>query len=401
MSEIEPATGSQKSTSVLVLDTTAGSIIHKLFGYLERAGLGQTFSLSVLYIIVVSLTFLPLLIGAMRGPHSLVVRGDHLQVPFFFDLDILFALLVSLPGIVILIVTDQHVLTRSLKTVQLEGTITFPDEDKIRLGNRWKGIFWIVNLVAQTTGIVVGGIVAYINYRIYDDPKLAYWLVDEQGLLEAGYIFIYCIFVFYAFISIYVVRNIAISLLLEDIVEHAQLHLVPLHPDRCWGLRPIGRLGLRNQYALTLLGINVVLLGWVIYNIGVGTEISDESRYGLVIAAVIAYLILGPVVFIVPLLPFRSAMQANKSKIMSEVVHQLRKKLDERREELPSGMFSKEDEELIERLRKLCVAIDDLPVWPFDPSTVRKFLTAYVIPVITAIPPFVQIMLSVFKGPHQ
>ena len=144
-----------------------------------------------------------------------------------------------------------------------------------------------------------------------------------------------------------------------------------------------------------------MLLGWVIYNIGVGTEISDESRYGLVIAAVIAYLILGPVVFIVPLLLFRSAMQANKSKLMSEVVHQLRKKLDERREELPSGMFSKEDEELIERLRKLCVVIDDLPVWPFDPSTVRKFLTAYVIPVITAIPPFVQIMLSVFKGPHQ
>jgi len=121
----------------------------------------------------------------------------------------------------------------------------------------------------------------------------------------------------------------------------------------------------------------------------------------LVIAAVIAYLILGPVVFIVPLLPFRSAMQANKSKLMSEVVHQLRKKLDERREELPSGMFSKEDEELIERLRKLCVVIDDLPVWPFDPSTVRKFLTAYVIPVITAILPFVQLILSVFKGPHQ
>ena len=26
--------------------------------------------------------------------------------------------------------------------------------------------------------------------------------------------------------------------------------------------------------------------------------------------------------------------------------------------------------------------IDELPVWPFDASTLRKFLTAYVIPLI-------------------
>jgi hypothetical protein len=150
-----------------------------------------------------------------------------------------------------------------------------------------------------------------------------------------------------------------------------------------------------------LFGINVILLGWVIYNIGFGTEISGEARYGLVIAAVIAYLILGPVVFIAPLLPFRNAMQANKSKLMSEVVHQLRNELEERREELASGMFSKEDEELIERLRRLCAIIDELPVWPFDPSTLRKFLTAYVIPILTAIPPFAQIMMSAFGGPNQ
>jgi hypothetical protein len=125
-----------------------------------------------------------------------VVFGDHLQVPFLFDLDILFALLVSLPGLVILIVTDQHVLTRSLETVQLEGTITFTDEDKIRLGSRWKRYFWIANLVGQISGIVVGGIVANANYRIYDDPKLSYWIVGKQGLLEEGYIFVYCIFIF-------------------------------------------------------------------------------------------------------------------------------------------------------------------------------------------------------------
>jgi hypothetical protein len=50
----------------------------------------------------------------------------------------------------------------------------------------------------------------------------------------------------------------------------------------------------------------------------------------------------------------------------------------------PQGVISDEDEQLIERLRKIGAVIDELPVWPFDSGTLRKFLTAYIIPIISS-----------------
>jgi hypothetical protein len=54
------------------------------------------------------------------------------------------------------------------------------------------------------------------------------------------------------------------------------------------------------------------------------------------------------------------------------------------RKELPAGKLLREDEELIDRLRKVGEVIDELPVWPFDADTLRKFLTAYVVPIAAA-----------------
>jgi hypothetical protein len=108
------------------------------------------------------------------------------------------------------------------------------------------------------------------------------------------------------------------------------------------------------------------------------------SLNGLIVAAVIAYVILGPIVFMAPLLPFRSGMLRNKSQLMSEVAQRIRVELDRLRGQLRSGQISKEDEELIERLRKIGAVIDELPVWPFDAGTLRKFVTAYVIPILSS-----------------
>jgi hypothetical protein len=135
---------------------------------------------------------------------------------------------------------------------------------------------------------------------------------------------------------------------------------------------------LRNQYALTILGFNILLL------VAISRLYLDvpDSVNGLIVAAVIAYVILGPVVFMAPLLPFRGGMLKTKSQLMSEVAQRLRMELDHLRTQLPSGPIYEKDEKLVERLRKIGAVIDELPVWPFDASTLRKFLTAYVIPLI-------------------
>jgi hypothetical protein len=95
--------------------------------------------------------------------------------------------------------------------------------------------------------------------------------------------------------------------------------------------------------------------------------------------------VLGPLVFIAPLLPFRASMMQTKTTLMGEVAQRLRRELDTLRQKLPSGTITKEEEEMVDRLRKVGAILDELPVWPFDIGTVRKFLTAYVTPLVGAV----------------
>ena len=40
---------------------------------------------------------------------------------------------------------------------------------------------------------------------------------------------------------------------------------------------------------------------------------------------------------------------------------------------------------MVDRLRKIGSVVDELPVWPFDAGTLRKFFAAYIIPAIGSI----------------
>jgi hypothetical protein len=139
----------------------------------------------------------------------------------------------------------------------------------------------------------------------------------------------------------------------------------------------MGRLGLRNQYALTIVGVNVVLFVTVSY---VFLQ-PPHWVVGLIIAAILAYLTVGPLVFLAPLLPFRKGMLDSKSRMMSEIARRLRAELERVRAKPIMDPITKDDEETVERLRKIGAVIDELPVWPFDAGTLRTFLTAYVIPI--------------------
>jgi hypothetical protein len=130
-----------------------------------------------------------------------------------------------------------------------------------------------------------------------------------------------------------------------------------------------------------VMGINVVLfaLTSMLY------LAAPPALYGLVGLAVVSYAIVGPVLFLGPLLPFRAGMIRTKSELMSEVAHRLRIELSRVRAQLAAGPITRDDEELIDRLRKIGAVIDELPVWPFDAGILRRFLTAYVIPAAGAV----------------
>jgi hypothetical protein len=357
------------------LDTTAGSVLHLLPCLLRRFG---PLDMVALYISIPLVTYLPLYIGALFTPMSLTIPSKENALPFFRDFDVGFMFVVTLPCLVILAVTDQQVLTNAITKVQVEGTLAMSEGNAMALAQRWSRRFRRLNLAAQALSLILGGFAFYLNFSQAMKIDVSAWYVVGTHVLPVGYIFFYCLFLFYFTASFYVCRGIFVAALLHDIIAHATLHMLPLHPDKAGGLLPLGRLGLRNQYALTVLGLNLVL---AIIVLVFTNPLNDTNRIVAITSVIIGYVIFGPIVFLAPLMPFRNAMLKNKAQLVSAVALRMRRELDDLHPRL-TGAITGADEQMIERWRKIGAIIDELPVWPFDADTMRRFIAAYLLPLV-------------------
>jgi len=360
------------------IDTAAGSWLHRLScRYLLSPATGAP-SVFKTWIAAVASTYLPLFVAARWSSLPIASRTAEVSLPFLYDWNVAFMFLVTFPVLLSLTLRDQSVLASSLTRVQADGVLIIPDRKAASLGAEWKSRFRKINRAARVIGLSLGAFLAWSNYHTY--ICLPFWIARHGKLLPVGFVYLWCIFLFYVLVPVYILRNIGISYLLKDVVAHAQISELPFHPDQSGGLRPVGEIGLRNQYGLTVVGVNIVILGFL-YPLYLHIT---SGVAGLIAAAGIAYVIFGPLVFIGPLLPFRAGMLRTKTELMSEVAQRLRVELHRLRQQLQSGDIKKEDEEMIDRLRKLGSVIDQLPVWPFDFGTLRKFLSAYVTPLLGA-----------------
>lgn len=359
------------------LDTTTSSVLHLVFaGRVLDSGERPT-SLPAL-LSVPALTYGSMFLLGVLGPGSVLSSSSIVRLPFLLDLNVAFMFLISLPVLVWLASSDDRVLNRALKKVQQDEVLTIPESGRQHL-ETWDGRFRSVNQAAGWVGLFVGAAIAALNLVTYRDPNVGYWMSDGAGrLLPIAYPYLASLAFFYGVVSVYTVRSVAVIVFVYDLVRHSRLAMLPAHPDRCGGLRPMGELGLRNQYALSALGVNFVLL--------VGVSFAylavPESLIGLIVAAAASYLVLAPLGFLGPLLPFRSEMLNRKATLMSEVARRLRRELASFRSKLRSGDISEEDEKTIDRIRKIGTIIEELPVWPFDIGTLRRFVTAFLLPFL-------------------
>jgi hypothetical protein len=363
---------------VALPSTTQLSLLHRLF---DGSAGDASPAWAKAFLAAVGCTYLPLLVAALIHPELLWKFPDTcpgaecLKLPFLHDWNIHFAFLISFPTLVALLITDDAVLRSSLRQVQEDGVMTISQKDFPAFADVWAKRFTRANLLGQLAGIAIGVVLAFLTAQIYITSG-GFWISEQLVLLPVGYVYEYCIALLYALITLYVLRSILISVFLNQLVQRAELHMMPFHPDKCGGFRPVSRLGLRNQYTLTILGLNVVLLAAMTDHY----LTKSTSLRELVIAAAFAYAILGPVVFIGPLMPFRTGMQHEKNEWMREIAYRVRFELERLRKQIRAGDVAKEDEEFIDRLRKIGAVVDELPVWPFDARTLRRFATAYIVP---------------------
>lgn len=355
--------------------TTQLSFIHWAVDYN-----GQNWGRNVaIYLAVVAATYgLMVLVAVTQIP------ADAKQDPSVFtDWAVMFAFVISLPAILFFVASDQQALDAAMTRVWTDGIVAGSMDTVERFKTTWTARFRTLNLAVQIGGVLLAIPLSYLTAYGFKLIAADTWALKSAA---SGYAYMAGVAVFYAILMIYIVRGIALAVLLKSMANGWNVVLSPLHPDGCGGLQPLGRIGLRNQYSLTLLGINIAVVAIVLHHIDKVTPSHQSLTLAIVVPAMAIYLIFGPIIFLGPLLPFRRVMGDLRRNLMQQIATPLNDKFDSIQEQVRvGGAVSKADLEALERLRTIGKAVAELPIWPFDAPTMRVFATAYVIPVLLAI----------------
>lgn len=357
--------------------TTARSWLHSPFysSYFQKLNY-QNFIIALIGVSL-ALTILPLVITAWIELPMTMASREGVKLPFLRDWNVHFMFVLSFPLLFVYTVSDQRYLSRAVASMLGDRAVKIDQSKLEELIDAFSNRFTRINKMAQITGVITGLLVAFGNYKAYSEPGLGIWILKNNHFSITGYVYLYCIFIFYFTVAVYIIRTIAISLMFNRLLESAHKIDVYFHVDNCNGLSPIGTFAIRSQYLLTILTTNIIILYYVYHDF-----ISASSIVmSLVIASILACALFGPLIFVVPLLPIHQAMRSNKTKLLNEISEQLRIEFDHTYQKLLTNKVSKEEGEAIDQLIKIRAIVDDMPVWPFDTKTLRRYLTAYMAPI--------------------
>jgi hypothetical protein len=364
------------------LDIGGWSIFHQLF---TRPPI-QTGTFLGTYLIPWIMTVLlsygiPLIVVWVKVPEVLFSDPESgLKVGFLADYSVTFGYLVSLPMLVIFMLSERSMVPKRIAGI-ISGRVTYRGEKVGEFVSSWNKRYKIVNIFGQSAGVLVAFAVAFAGYKIiFAQKDFTVWQAKGGQVNVAGWVYLFWqIPLIYILLSIYISQGVTSIFLLFSITRNFKIKLWPFHYDNCCGLKDVGYIGLRNQYLLAAAGLNLLAL------LAVNIRRGDPRTLPLLVAGFLAYITLGPVIFIGPLLPFRKSMLSAKQAEQAKVATQLQNEYTRIMHQLEERSIAKKDEEIIDRLQKLKELVNRIPVWPFDISTLRRFFTVYIFPLLTAL----------------
>ena len=364
------------------LDICGWSIFHYLFTRppLQKVTFLRTYLIP--WFITAFLSYgIPLIVVWIKVPDVLFSDPDSgLNVGFLADWSNMFGYLVVLPVLVIFTLSERSMVPRRIAGI-VSGRATYRGKHSSDFVSLWNKRYKIVNVFGQLGGLLVAFSAAFANYKfLYTREGLTTWGVEGGEVNIAGWVHMFWqIPLLYWLGTIYISQGIATTFLLFSITRNFEIKIWPFHYDNCCGLKAVGYIGLRNQYLLAVVGLNLLAL------LAVNLERGDPRTIPLLVMCFVGYITLGPAIFIGPLLPFRKSMLLAKQAEQAKVTTKLQQEYTRIMNELDNRLIAKEDEEIIDRLQKLKHLVNRIPVWPFDISTVRRFLTVYIFPLLTGL----------------
>lgn len=186
--------------------------------------------------------------------------------------------------------------------------------------------------------------------------------------------------VFYALaMTIYDLAVIIITL--NDSLRNQRIQVEPFNPDKAGGLGFIGRFSANLGYLIGVLGL---LLS--VRTIQAPADLSDTRNYVFILGFAV-YLLLAPTIFFLPLWATHTAMVSFRDHLLTELATKLDSVLEQLR--APHRKNAEQIEPLLEDFQQLdkvhALIIDQVPVWPFNTKSLRKFFGLTLSPLTPAV----------------
>jgi hypothetical protein len=363
------------------LDTSQRSPLLRLLGP-PKASRSVTFArYFTIWAITVVVTYAIPLLWIMFTQETLLERSDRLLLPYFMDVNIAMMCLVSTPVLLALHLRERFLIPSTISSLAEEGVAACSTSTAKAFTEKWTRRFAKTNFWGLWSGLIAAAICSYLGYlAVLDFHGLGWQTVGEApGSLNGPGV--YNIFiqlgVFWFVLSQHVFRMIATIVMLRDFSRTCAVTIQPLHPDGVGGLKPIGILGLHNQLIVGMIGINI---GTMFITFGF---LGQEAPLFVGVACGVAYVLIAPFVFVGPLIPFRPHMLREKRRFLKTISRQFDADLSQLFSKLDSDEVGSAKLEKLEKLSQIHKSISALPEWPFDASTLRKFLAVLISPIFS------------------
>ena len=237
--------------------------------------------------------------------------------------------------------------------------------------------------------IVIGLIVFAIGWAIVKTQQQNFkdWTHVVPGEQTAASWY----FIFIGTIGVYVLLHFAFTILVTYQAIHTvfadmsrfTISLKFMHPDRCCGLRPVSKFVLRVGLVLAILGLmNGVYIITSFYRLGTVRELLQQVGP---ILSITGYVLLAPLLFFLPLLPAHRVMRDSKHRFQLQISREFDRRFRDVSHRMVNGQLDPTEHAQLEILNSFQRYVDAFPVWPFDISTLGKFASMVLLPMVVTI----------------
>jgi hypothetical protein len=178
--------------------------------------------------------------------------------------------------------------------------------------------------------------------------------------------------------------TVVFACLCSELAGSEKTVIIPAHPDNTGGLKPVGQVSLLLALFTFILGIN--LAGMTVNELVVKAAFRPELPHGdtnlLVIVGLWAlYLVVGSILFFLPLVPLHGRMAAVKRRYLTELNTLLVSAARKHEAELQHKNVDLSFAVGAVALDNLVHTVEGMAVWPFDRQTFRRYAGLLISPL--------------------